>query len=444
MRWILTIGLLAASFIPSRLAAQVYPNQYEQTCAAGSTVLSGPTGSSYNPSTGKYHANFCIDANGNISMQGSSVGLISLVTPTGSQTVQQAINALTQPIGGVIYVAPGNYIGPTSIPSNTHLICLGFWQNPASFGGTSDNGTGCHLTYSGNQSYTSITNISINGFWLDFPNAGTGLTLTSVQQSEFIWRIDCATGATCLTLNTTGSGASAAVQGNRFNLTYLNCNASKCLKQSGGSASAFITGNHWGTLYVNGGDATHPLMDFTQFVDGTMDFVYANISATTETIAIFNNSGTTNVDVQADNNVITTLKSPLIGGYTGPAFVFNASGGNYILHADGITQSMISCPFCSTVTTTFYVGGAGVSAQQNIYNGSMCVASAGTGCNASAGVGDISVGNAIWVGSTLFTNLGTPGNGKFVFCSDCTIANPCAGSGTGALAKRLNGVWVCN
>lgn len=49
---------------------------------------------------------------------------------------------------------------------------------------------------------------------------------------------------------------------------------------------------------------------------------------------------------------------------------------------------------------------------------------------------------------TLFTltqaTLGTPANGTIVYCSDCTIANPCAGAGTGALAKRLNGVWVCN
>lgn len=41
-------------------------------------------------------------------------------------------------------------------------------------------------------------------------------------------------------------------------------------------------------------------------------------------------------------------------------------------------------------------------------------------------------------------NLGTPANGTFCYCSDCTIANPCAAAGTGALAKRLNGVWVCN
>jgi hypothetical protein len=57
--------------------------------------------------------------------------------------------------------------------------------------------------------------------------------------------------------------------------------------------------------------------------------------------------------------------------------------------------------------------------------------------------GDISYRN--WFGTgVLFAGLGTPANGTFTYCSDCTIANPCAGSGTGALAKRLNGAWVCN
>lgn len=35
-------------------------------------------------------------------------------------------------------------------------------------------------------------------------------------------------------------------------------------------------------------------------------------------------------------------------------------------------------------------------------------------------------------------------NGQIIYCTDCTIASPCAGGGTGALAKRLNGAWVCN
>lgn len=41
-------------------------------------------------------------------------------------------------------------------------------------------------------------------------------------------------------------------------------------------------------------------------------------------------------------------------------------------------------------------------------------------------------------------SLGAATNGSMIYCSDCTIANPCAGGGTGAIAKRLNGVWVCN
>jgi hypothetical protein len=43
-----------------------------------------------------------------------------------------------------------------------------------------------------------------------------------------------------------------------------------------------------------------------------------------------------------------------------------------------------------------------------------------------------------------FANLGTPDNGTVTFCDDCTIASPCASGGNGAIAKRLNGVWVCN
>lgn len=56
---------------------------------------------------------------------------------------------------------------------------------------------------------------------------------------------------------------------------------------------------------------------------------------------------------------------------------------------------------------------------------------------------DKTSGQLLTRGST-FANLGTPANGYLVYCTDCTIANPCAGGGTGAIAKRLNGVWVCN
>lgn len=66
--------------------------------------------------------------------------------------------------------------------------------------------------------------------------------------------------------------------------------------------------------------------------------------------------------------------------------------------------------------------------------------------NATSGVRwvDTAEGNAATTGSNPVTTGNQPANGSMLYCTDCTIANPCAGSGTGAIAKRLNGVWVCN
>lgn len=54
------------------------------------------------------------------------------------------------------------------------------------------------------------------------------------------------------------------------------------------------------------------------------------------------------------------------------------------------------------------------------------------------------IGKTAIMGFTAFANLGTPSNGTVTFCHDCTKATPCAGSGNGAFAKRLNGAWDCD
>lgn len=60
--------------------------------------------------------------------------------------------------------------------------------------------------------------------------------------------------------------------------------------------------------------------------------------------------------------------------------------------------------------------------------------------------GGATLNGALMLGTSTFATLGTTftANGQLLYCSDCTIANPCAGSGTGALAKRLNGTNICN
>ncbi|TSA53233.1 MAG: hypothetical protein D4R44_04060 [Actinobacteria bacterium] len=69
-------------------------------------------------------------------------------------------------------------------------------------------------------------------------------------------------------------------------------------------------------------------------------------------------------------------------------------------------------------------------------------ASAGSSNAVSFATGTL-LGQMTLTGQT-FANIGTPANGTIAYCSDCTIANPCVGGGTGAIGKRLNGVWVCN
>lgn len=66
--------------------------------------------------------------------------------------------------------------------------------------------------------------------------------------------------------------------------------------------------------------------------------------------------------------------------------------------------------------------------------------SGGTARNAITGNEDGTFSPGTFAAAT----LPAAANGSFAYCSDCTVADPCAGGGTGAFAKRLAGVWVCN
>jgi len=94
-------------------------------------------------------------------------------------------------------------------------------------------------------------------------------------------------------------------------------------------------------------------------------------------------------------------------------------------------------------------GTAGVNETQNsntvVFNTKVAATSAtAITLQAIAASQALSISGKVTLAPIVFASLGTPANGTIAYCSDCVIANPCAGAGTGALAKRLNGVWVCN
>jgi hypothetical protein len=84
----------------------------------------------------------------------------------------------------------------------------------------------------------------------------------------------------------------------------------------------------------------------------------------------------------------------------------------------------------SDADITAYVVGPGELGRQEIYSTSPSVPKF--------------INSQFQLRNTPFASLGTPPNGTFTYCNNCKAANPCAGGGTGAFAKRLNGGWVCN
>jgi len=80
----------------------------------------------------------------------------------------------------------------------------------------------------------------------------------------------------------------------------------------------------------------------------------------------------------------------------------------------------------------------------------------GSGGRSPREVASISGGGAIQLGSVAFMDLGTSSDGTIIYCEDCTVAQPtsctnvttaaactCTGRGTGAIAKRVHGAWLC-
>lgn len=129
---------------------------------------------------------------------------------------------------------------------------------------------------------------------------------------------------------------------------------------------------------------------------------------------------------------------------TVPVWVQSSGGG-------AVSFPLVSTTIGSAGTPAFTFTGA---TNYGLYQAGTCIDLAAAGAEqiaaCSSGTtfiqgGSGTIGAKSWESSaSTFAGLGTPVNGTFKYCSDCTIANPCAAAGTGALAKRLNGAWVCN
>lgn len=124
---------------------------------------------------------------------------------------------------------------------------------------------------------------------------------------------------------------------------------------------------------------------------------------------------------------------------------FSFSGGIPVIQPEAAGTGSARALAIYAAASTLYLGNGG-GQKWTITEAHLLPATDNTadvGASAQA-VKDVYVDGRIYSGGIAFASLGTPANGTLVYCTDCTFADPCAGSGTGAFAKRLNGAWRCD
>lgn len=163
---------------------------------------------------------------------------------------------------------------------------------------------------------------------------------------------------------------------------------------------------------------------------------YASTSSTTETLVAIVPFGT--------DAFGTTVRIPL-SQIPAPDWAANTA---YLIYKVLAPQTNNAGSFCFAATKSGFSGGTVPGAWNQTIGGTTS-----DGSTNWINVGNCALPTVNTTGgfdpqgpfvSYPFASLGTPVNGTVHYCPDCTIANPCAGSGTGAIAKRLNGAWVCN
>jgi hypothetical protein len=188
----------------------------------------------------------------------------------------------------------------------------------------------------------------------------------------------------------------------------------------------------------------------------TIDISSANLVAggySTTTVYSISQSGTGTfaggVVVPAGSKINT------YGGYSGADIFMNASfqqqfsapinvgGGGGTVYAGTLSGAYNSSRV--TITSGLAAGSAGA----DVTLASSGARTAGYSLlvqNNATSTMSVDVYGKLTLSPVTFSGLGTgvTTNGTISYCSDCTIANPCAAGGTGAIAKRLNGAWVCN
>jgi len=205
-----------------------------------------------------------------------------------------------------------------------------------------------------------------------------------------------------------------------------------------------------GTTFV---PAVLAAADLSNGVTGTGALVLANTptlitpnigAATGASLSLTTNqNGITSLSVTNTNGGTNAVAAVLLTNNVGAnAGFFGLAGGGYT--ALPILQGKLFFDANSTTTGIILNTESTIPIVFGINTAEAGRWTGGSSLSIGATPPTVALAGSIHYTGVAFASLATPDNGTVIYCTDCTLANPCAGGGTGAIAKRLNGVWVCN
>lgn len=309
-------------------------------------------------------------------------------------SIQSAINALPS-TGGVVYVPPGTYTGPTSIPSGACIVAQSSTSPPeiwSKFNGSDFNsftaGPGSEnlvkFTYGTSLTISDASQICISGVVLDFGGSGN-LTIEGVSESYFNMAV-VNTNTNAPALSFLGDSTNNYNAADNYFDTLIVEGGSEGLKIGSASGNA-ATLNRFARVHILADtqpSGTYTGVDFAGQCDtNTLDFVelwYTN-SVTRWNGIVFNSSSST-ADKDADNIMVNYYSETGDTPATSTSIVVNPSFGNQFTTGvlAGTTKIAVTnwSPNVSTFGWNRLGDVAGSYATQNSFLAGALIANAGT------------------------------------------------------------------
>lgn len=234
-------------------------------------------------------------------------------------------------------------------------------------------------------------------------------------------------------------------------LTGAGATGKGAMRVNAASGNSFTQINDNGTVVIDADVATGTTPLTVKYNGSTM----VTVGFTGEVVAVKLNAGAGIFTADASNVNIASNTVPLRFGASSDLILRRSAAANLAFGAaDAASPVAQTMSVQNVVAGTSNTAGANWTHNASIGTGTGVggdyiiqtapAGSTGTAQNSLAAAFTVKGNGAVQLKSVTFTNLPTVANGYLIYCSDCTIASPCASGGTGALAKGINSAWVCN